>query len=255
MNLWNDVSYKELSHLGQDDSNSVRLYSATLSLSMDRSLFERLLSFVPDGKRSKILRFVHYEDAQRALSACLLSRIVLCQRLDCSNRELSLEAEPYGKPYVSEKMGKSVHFNLSHSDQRVVLAVDQNRVGIDIERVKPIGIEIAKRYFTSDEYGDLMNKAVQERDRYFYTLWTLKESYMKADGRGLSIPLDSFSFRIFDTHIAFESLSAALVYHFKHYALDDYQMAVCATNPSVADEIVVWDERELVQHAVSILSV
>ncbi len=69
-------------------------------------------------------------------------------------------------------------------------------VGVDIEKIRPIDFAIAERFFTASEYRLLMDTAEQERLQLFYTLWTLKESYIKFVGKGLSIPLDSFAIEL-----------------------------------------------------------
>ena len=51
-------------------------------------------------------------------------------------------------------------------------------------------MEIARRYFQMAESAYI--QAAPDRDKAFFTLWTLKESYMKMTGKGMSLPLDSF---------------------------------------------------------------
>ena len=83
---------------------------------------------------------------------------------------------------------------------------------------------------------------MNEKDQMdrFYTFWTLKESYMKALGKGLSLGLDSISFEIRDTEILIESGSKPPDFKFKQYDFDSrYKTAVCAKSYSFPDEILV----------------
>lgn len=74
--------------------------------------------------------------------------------------------------------------------------MDNLPVGIDVEQIKPIDIKISERFFSKQEFNKLLGKSYTEREPYFYELWTLQESYIKAVEKGLSIPLDSFTIRI-----------------------------------------------------------
>lgn len=88
------------------------------------------------------------------------------------------------------------HFNLSHSDGLVVLAVALRPVGVDVEYLARVGrtVELANRYFSSLEVAALQALPEASRRDRFFALWTLKEAYIKARGLGLAVPLASFSF-------------------------------------------------------------
>ncbi len=104
----------------------------------------------------------------------------------------------YGKPHIIHpEFGKKLSFNLSHCESAIVLAITQDRdIGVDIEWLHRQGqtIELASHYFSPLETKQLQSLPAQMQKDRFYDLWTLKESYVKARGKGLSIPLDSFSF-------------------------------------------------------------
>ena len=99
-----------------------------------------------------------------------------------------------GKPYLEET--PDLNFNLSHSSGLMMCAVGFNReVGIDAELIdrKTPCLELANRYFSVEE-ADLLRAAPHEaREKVFFQIWTRKESYVKALGFGLSVPLNSFS--------------------------------------------------------------
>jgi len=104
----------------------------------------------------------------------------------------------FNKPYIaSSPLPLPLRFNLSHTEKLVVMAVTLDReVGVDVEFLlrKESGVEdIAKSCFSSIEYQDLLALPTAQRKQRFFELWTLKEAYIKACGRGLSMPLDQFS--------------------------------------------------------------
>jgi len=64
------------------------------------------------------------------------------------------------------------------------------------DSTRKIDIKIADRFFSKQE-SEVLGQTMEERKKsVFFDFWTLKESYIKAKGRGLSIPLDKFSFTI-----------------------------------------------------------
>nr|WP_237391871.1 4'-phosphopantetheinyl transferase superfamily protein [Paenibacillus dendrobii] len=86
-----------------------------------------------------------------------------------------------------------MHFNISHSGEWVVCALDSLPVGVDVEEIKEAPFEISKRFFSREERTFLFNEAEEVRNESFYYIWTLKESYIKAIGQGLSYGLESFT--------------------------------------------------------------
>ena len=92
-----------------------------------------------------------------------------------------------GKPYLPGYPG--LHFNLSHSGPWGVCALSKAPVGVDVELVRPLRYDLARRFFTPGEQAWLRGRPEGE----FFRLWTRKESFLKALGKGLTLPLDSFS--------------------------------------------------------------
>lgn len=91
----------------------------------------------------------------------------------------------YGKPFVDKE---GIFFNISHSKGRVVCAVSDTPVGIDIEKIIPKSDtdikSFAKRYFVENEINEL--EAAEYSPEAFYTVWTKKEAYSKMLGSALS---------------------------------------------------------------------
>jgi len=214
----------------------------TYILKINRNLeaieFNSLLSYICDDKKERILRFHRYEDAQRCLLGDVMVRYVICKRIGVKNSELVFGMNEYGKPLLIYP--KEIHFNISHSGKYVVCAVDNNPVGVDVEEIKPIDFEIAKRFFSANEYLQLINQPEEMRLKYFYTIWTLKESYIKAEGKGLSIPLNSFSINIDDYNAKIITKSNNVKYSLCHSFLEDnYKYAVYSIGKNI-DKNTDW---------------
>lgn len=117
----------------------------------------------------------------------------LSQTMETPKEHIKIRKDLHGKPtLVHDPKAKIVHFNLSHSKNLVAVAVSNtNAIGIDIEFLNPHrDIEkISHRVFHPLEKTLWADCSPNNRISYFYKLWTLKESYAKAVGRGLAIGL------------------------------------------------------------------
>ena len=150
----------------------------------------------------ELARYQRYQ-FDRHRKQLLLGRILI--RSVLSQYDQSIEPaswrfsqNDYGKPAIhSEQQRLPLFFNLSHSDDKLVLAVASfENIGVDIEhcgKQRRIG-KISGRYFSAREATELLAVPEQSRLQRFYELWTLKEAYIKACGEGLAISLQQFSY-------------------------------------------------------------
>jgi phosphopantetheine--protein transferase-like protein len=106
-----------------------------------------------------------------------------------------LSTDEHGKPYL---VGHTdFHFNISHAGRYVVCAFSDAPVGIDIEVIASADMKIAERFFAGREKMYIFEQTSEFAQREaFYRVWTMKEAYIKREGRGLGIPLPSFD--VFD---------------------------------------------------------
>ncbi|RCX13841.1 4'-phosphopantetheinyl transferase [Anaerobacterium chartisolvens] len=202
------------------------IYTLLIDRNLTQEEFEHLSCYVSPEKKQRIGRFYHFADAQRALLGDLLARHAICSRAGIKNSSIAFSANEYGKPEL--KGDRSLQFNISHSDNWVVCAIGDSPVGVDVETVKPIDFKLAERFFSQDEYYALANQQQSDKLDYFYKLWTLKESYIKAEGKGLSISLSSFSMHINEEGITAYSGCERKGYFFDQYYLDkSHIFAIC----------------------------
>lgn len=137
-------------------------------------------------------RFYFDSDKQRFLIAHIALRDILSRYLNCKTNEISFSVNQYGKPKLTNH---KLEFNLSHAGDFALIAVTQeHKVGVDVEHIRSnADIEaITKRFFSQNEISELMALPSNQRVAGFFNCWTRKEAYIKAQGLGLSLPLDSF---------------------------------------------------------------
>ncbi|MCR6642594.1 MAG: 4'-phosphopantetheinyl transferase superfamily protein [Sporocytophaga sp.] len=153
---------------------------------LENDLLKRYMQLMPADIQDKIRKFHHKEDAD----ACLIGRLLLLECLknygfgpDLLQR---IKYTNYKRPYLEER----VDFNISHSGTVIVCAAsDKVKIGIDVERITPIELEDFKFQMTAEEWTNLMKK--KNKPDEFYSFWTKKEAVIKAEGKGLGIPLKS----------------------------------------------------------------
>lgn len=159
---------------------------------LPEAYWDTFLSFVSAERRAQAARFVHQADAYRSVLGEVLTCVTLSRLTGLRKEEFSFTRNPYGKPCLAPY--PEVQFNVSHSGDWVALiAGGKDELGVDVEKIVPIDMQIAERFFSPEENKYLAAKPADQQLHTFYRLWTLKESYIKAVGMGLSMPLDSFA--------------------------------------------------------------
>jgi len=205
--------------------------------------------FISLEKKSKIKRFSNKKDKIRALIGELLIRTVIAEKLGIKNKNIIFNKNQYGKPYLKDY--ENFNFNISHSGDFVVCAIDDKPIGIDIEQVKHMEYEdIAKIFFLASEFEYIAKADLCSRIKKFYEIWTLKESYIKCCGQGLSMPLKSFSINM----DRYENIKVVTNTKFNEFSLNliyidsDYKMAVCTTNETISKEIIMIEQNDLINN-------
>ena len=195
--------------------------------SIDTVAFETLLKFVAPSKAERIRRFSKRIDAERSLIADTLARLLICRKLKIQNSQLKFCLNPYGKPLLESP--PDLHFNVSHSGKWVVCCIDQTPIGVDVEEMRPVDYRIIERFFSKEEATVFFDLSEEKREEHFFDLWTLKESYVKAIGKGLFISPSSFTVK-------------DKGWFFKQYSIDmSYKLSVCAMGYNFPNTINILD--------------
>lgn len=150
-------------------------------------------------ERERAARFLFPRDRVMFAAAHALLRRTLSSYDDVRPQAWTFSLMANGKPVLDDRHASShLRFNLSHTRGLVACAVSRTvDLGIDVESVedRTVGLDIAERFFSRNEVAGLSACAEADRHARFIELWTLKESYIKAIGEGLSHPLDTFGFQ------------------------------------------------------------
>jgi 4'-phosphopantetheinyl transferase len=145
-------------------------------------------------ERTRAARFHFSRDRQHFTATRALLRTVLAGYVASNPSELAFRYSEKDKPSLA-LAGNQVEFNVSHSGTTALLAFARGRaVGVDVERIREDldPAALAHRFFSSHEQNQLAATPPSEKYQAFFRCWTRKESYIKAKGTGLSLPLDQF---------------------------------------------------------------
>jgi 4'-phosphopantetheinyl transferase len=188
----------------------------------DGDLAQSLQCLLTPEERQRQYRYAHERDRLQFFLARVLARTVLSSYLDRPSESLRFTTTPYGKPVLLPAEGQpEIHFNLTHSHGAIACAVNPTReVGIDVEdQERSLAyLELAERYFAAPEAEHLRRLAAEQRRAAFFSIWTLKEAFVKAIGQGLSYPLDTFAFELDSDRLRrFRPLAASVPSHWHFF--------------------------------------
>ena len=168
-----------------------KVYILDLKEFENKERFDELYALMPEYRREKIDRIKSEADKIRSLGAGVLLHN-LCKEFGMEGADNNILIGENGKPSFREY--RDIHFSLSHSGERAMLVASDRECGCDVEKIKPINMNIAKRSFDSTEYEYIMEAiSEEEKAERFFRLWTMKESVMKVTGQGFKLFPNTFS--------------------------------------------------------------
>jgi 4'-phosphopantetheinyl transferase len=212
-----------------------QIYAVSIN-SFPLQRLNELLHYVPGCER--LTRYVHAEDRIRSLLGQMLIRKLVADAASIPFLHISFIAGPYGKPALANG-DLQPNFNLSHSGEWVLCAISDAPIGVDVEQIATADLAMAKQFFAPAEYRFIAGApdARLQHERFF-AVWTAKESYIKAVGMGLSLPLDSFT-TVADGRLITEGVIDGQRWHFASYALSpNYAVALCSASDKLPSHIV-----------------
>lgn len=146
--------------------------------------------------------------------------LLCCMLKECYGiTDFFVDCDDNGKPFI---VNGTIHFNISHCDNRVICVCSDGEVGCDIERIREYNKKIVRRFFSAEEYKVLSESKTPDAD--FIRMWTLKESVLKYSGEGLSGGLDFWNF---SRHYKQEKFQINGLY-FICFEKDNYIISVCS---------------------------
>ena len=209
----------------EQEHRLVELFAASIQQIAPNA--DSLVCLLDDERQARVRAFGTSSEALRRLAAGLLLHRVFGD----GTRQSRFERGNRGKP----SLPSAKPFNLSHSGDYAVLAVSNSSVGVDLERIRTIDWnQISARFFHPAERAFLARS--RDPQAAFFWIWTLKESYLKAEGLGFSVSPASFS--VLPEGDFEAAMSGETNYRFRRFSsLAGYCLSVCCMEPEIASEI------------------
>ncbi|HET6143124.1 MAG TPA: 4'-phosphopantetheinyl transferase superfamily protein [Candidatus Acidoferrales bacterium] len=187
--------------LGRDDvpaliDTCIHVWSVPTGSALNLETFAEVLS---SEEKARADRF-HFERDRRAFIVCrgALRRLISAYT-GLHAAHIGFRVGLHGKPSLKLEHRSELRFNVSHSGEMALVAFSLHQeLGVDVElkRTNVDVLALAQLSFSRDERAAILSCSPEDRVDLFYEFWTCKEAYIKADGRGLSVPLDQFSVAI-----------------------------------------------------------
>jgi 4'-phosphopantetheinyl transferase len=177
-----------------------------------------MLSKIPAWRREKILSFLRPGDRKLSLGAWQLL-------------EKALELNgALAEDVTIDKNGKlqcgNLNFNLSHSVDMVLCVVGDAPIGCDIEKVVDAPFEVAEHYFKPKERRYIAEGSNDnEKCRRFFRLWTMKESYLKMTGSGMSVSLSHIEVDLNTFTLLYDNIPQPC--NLQSFSLGNYEISIC----------------------------
>ncbi len=160
----------------------------------NRDKITKYSALLSKDEQQKASRFKFKKDEDCYIITRGILRLLLASYLKVEVKEIAFKYTSFGKPLLA--MESQLKFNVSHSGDLAAFAFcHETEVGIDIEKIKTNFdvLELAQNFFSKNEIIALEKQPKEEQVKAFYRCWTRKESFIKAEGSGLSFPLNKFT--------------------------------------------------------------
>jgi 4'-phosphopantetheinyl transferase len=167
---------------------SVDVWRAGLTRSPEED--KALWDCLPEDERARAFRFRFRRDRDRFVAARGALRHILSHYLGAGAASIRFGYTPAGKPFLQDP---DLQFNLSHAADRALVAVSRGgQIGVDLEEIQSVEVidSTSKLVLSPPEQDQLRRSSGPSRQELFARFWTRKEAYIKADGRGMQLPLD-----------------------------------------------------------------
>jgi 4'-phosphopantetheinyl transferase len=153
---------------------------------MDKSYY----SLLSKEEKTKADSFSRLELQQKYSQTRGILRKILATQLNCHPQKIIIKTGEHGKPFITHN---AIHFNLSHTGNRFVIATSNCTViGVDIEQPIPRKSlpALVKKCFSDVEADYWTSLPDQQKVDMFFRFWVRKEAFVKAIGRGIALGLN-----------------------------------------------------------------
>ncbi|MDM5250506.1 MULTISPECIES: 4'-phosphopantetheinyl transferase superfamily protein [unclassified Lysinibacillus] len=158
--------------------NGVHVFALPMGSQLEKSEWDMFFIHLPYNDQQRILKYIHWQDRQRALLGNVLIRWSIQHLTDA--RHIQITRNEHGRPYVIENDSWTGDFNLAHSGEWIVIALtNEGRVGIDVEKIKHVTEDAMQYAMSQAELTTIRQQSELKQLHLFYEFWTMKEALYK----------------------------------------------------------------------------
>ena len=221
----------------------MNLYVLNVRWLYEEHNFFSLLGCVGEDRRKKALSFHFVKDKALSLGAGLLLNFALLSEAPGLMIPPRFRLEAWGKPFLAEHEAPAI--SLTHSGEYAACAIGREEVGVDIEQVGSADADVACRCFVGQELSRVMPDGHHLDAEEFYRLWTMKESFIKRIGTGLSLDPLWFEILTGERFLVRQDYDTRC-YHCKLYEeLPGYKLALCMSDGEFPEKVMNIKQDEL----------
>ena len=183
-------------------------------------LYYKWYSLLNPIKKSKIDNLYLINDKKRSVCGDMLAKTALSELTGIKAEEIIIDTDSNGKPFP---VNVSLHFNISHCEDYVVCVTHDSPIGVDIEKIRPINLKIAEKFFNKDEQKyifcheptkeDFLKEPSPDLLERFFRVWTKKEAFLKYTGEGICADLKSIEIDSRNLKTKIEDGYVITIYH------------------------------------------
>lgn len=195
----------------------MKLYEMTV-----RELCREEIEALSPERRARAARFRFEKDRLLCLAAGVLLDRGL-REYGLRERGVEISRGEHGKPFLPQY--PEICFNLTHSGERAAAVFSDRAVGCDLERLRAVNWRLVESRFCPEEQALLRQSEWPERD--FCRLWTCRESFLKALGTGLTLPLSSVCVELSPDAARLRQTADPRQWRLTEYFSEEYCLAIC----------------------------
>ena len=194
-----------------------------------------LKGFITANERKKINSYMRYTDKRRCLIEIVLLKLLIYKYCKIPIKNIIIKKTEYGKPYLENN--PKFKFNISHSNEMIIMGINiQNEIGVDVEFIKEINLESYIKILKENEIKEINKR--KNKLSSFYEFWTIKESFFKEEGKGISIIDDNYEINIKKSSIVYKNKTILFT------NLDYLKYKICVCSSKIDNLIVIELDNE-----------
>ena len=221
--------------------NTTHIHIASVRALENPAVFNNLFNTVSALRQKKIQQLRFDSDKRLSLGVAVLLRQLLREE-NFSPDEMQFSPDSHGKPQCLSH--PEIHVSLSHSGEYAMAALSCRAVGCDVEQLRDAApLDVARRFFSEKEYNFLISLPIEKQTDAFFRLWSLKESFTKAVGTGITVPLNNIVPDLNTTPASFSGCENASIAVCEPDFSSKYACACCVIHPPM-DHHFVWSMQD-----------